>query len=286
VIELRPLLPADAPAAHELSFRTFAVLDAAAGEPVPEHTDDARRAGTARIAHLQRTDPDGAWAAVDGEALVGVALASRRGPLWFLSLLTVDPDRQGAGTGRRLLDAALATMDVAGAIGSSEDPRALHRYGAAGFDLQPAFRLRGTVDRARLPVVQGVRDGSLDDDRELVDAIALEVRGAPVGPDVDAWALAGARLLVAEGPAGRGYAAVRGSSVRPLAATTPEAARALLVTALAEVEGEAYVGSVTASEQWALAVGRELRLPLSLFDVVARRGWAPAGRYVPDGVFG
>lgn len=286
MVDLRPLLPADVPAAHELSFRTFAALDASVGEPVPEHTDVVRRHGEARVRHLQRTDPDGAWAAVDGDALVGVALASRRGPLWFLSLLTVDPERQAAGTGRRLIEAALQTCDGVGGICSSEDPKALHRYGSAGFDLHPAFRVRGTLDRSRLPAVTGVRAGSLDDDRELVDAVALEVRGAPVGPDVDAWAEAGAQLLVADGPAGLGYAAVRRGSVRPIAATTPQAARVLMVTGLASVEGEVSVSFITATEQWAVAVARELRLPVEPFEVFARKGWAPAAPYVPDGVYG
>jgi GNAT superfamily N-acetyltransferase len=286
--DVRPLTPADVPAAHLCSYTTFAVLDAADGEPVPEHTDELRRRGEARVAHLQRTDPDGAWAAVDGDRLVGVALASRRGPLWFLSLLTVEPAAQGGGLGRRLLEAAHATSADADAalICSSSDPRALHRYGSAGFDLLPAYRGRGTLDRSRLPVVDGVRDGDVDDDRERVDALAVEVRGAPVGPDLDAFARSGARLLVADGPAGRGYAVARGSSVRPLAATTSAAARALLVEGLAGLEGEVTVDFVTGAAQWAVAAMRELRLPFRPAESLAVRGFAPTGPYLPDGAYG
>jgi predicted N-acetyltransferase YhbS len=288
-IDVRPLQPEDVPAVQELSYSTFAALDAAAGQSVPEHTDERRRRGERRVAHLQRTDPAGAWSAVDGDRLVGATLASRRGPLWFLSLLVVESDRQGAGLGRRLLKAALATASgaPAGLICSSDDPRALHRYGTAGFTLQPAYAAKGTLDRDRLPAVAGVRDGSWDDDRELLDRLAVEVRGAPLGPDVDALAAGEARLLLAEGPAGRGYAVVDDRGVAPLAATTAEAARALLVTGLAALDGEVTVDFVTAQQQWVLGVLRELRLPFRPSESVCVRGtFAPSGPYLPDGAYG
>lgn len=288
-LEIRPLQPADVPAAHAVSYETFAVLDAAAGEPVPEHTDEVRRRGETRIAHLQRTDPGGAWVAVEGERLVGVALSSRRGPLWFLSLLTVEPAAQGAGLGRRLLDAALTTAEGAdaGLICSSDDPRALRRYASAGFALMPGYAGKGVLDRSRLPSVDDVRDGSWEDDRELLDALAVELRGAPVAPDADAWAAVDARLLLADGPAGRGYAVVRGHSVRPLAATAPAAARALLVEGLADLDGEVTVDFVTGPQQWAVATMVELRLPFRPYESVCVRGsFAPVGPYLPDGAYG
>ena len=288
-LDLRPLTPADVPSAHAVSFETFAALDAAAGMPVPEHTDEVRRRGELRVAHLQRTDPDGAWAAVDGDRLVGVALASRRGPLWFLSLLTVHPSAQGAGLGRRLLDAALTTAEgaPAGLLCSSDDPRALRRYASAGFRVQPCYAGKGPLDRSRLPSVDHVRDGSWDDDRELLDALALELRGAPVGPDVDAWATVGARLLLTDGPAGRGYAVAQGACVRPLAATTPAAARLLLVEGLAGLEGEVSVDYVTGAQEWAVATMVELRLPFRPYESVCVRGsFAPVGPYLPHGAYG
>jgi GNAT superfamily N-acetyltransferase len=288
-LDLRPLTPSDVPAAHAVSFETFAVLDAAAGEPVPELTDEVRRRGELRVAHLQRTDPGGAWAAVDGDRLVGVALASRRGPLWFLSLLTVHPSAQGRGLGRRLLDAALGTADgaTAGLICSSDDPRALRRYASAGFRLEPCYAGKGVLDRSRLPEVGDVRDGSWNDDRELLDALAVELRGAPVAPDADAWAATGARLLLTDGPAGRGYAVVRGSSVRPLAASAPAAARRLLLEGLAGLDGEVSVDFVTGAQQWAVDTMLELRLAFRPYESVCSRGsFAPLGPYLPDGAYG
>lgn len=286
-IAVRPLRPDDVPAAHACSFTTFAVQDAAERLPVPEHTEQRRRWGEARIAAMLASDPAGAWCAVDGDRLVGVALATRRAGLWFLSLLTVDVTAQGAGLGRRLLDVTRGTADdaAAGLICSSDDPRALHRYASLGFSLLPAFEGRGTVDRSRLPVVSGVRDGSWADDRERVDALAVELRGAPLGPDIEAFAAMGARLLVADGPDGRGYAVVRPYGVAPVAATTSAAARALLVTGLAEVSGEATVGFVTERQRWAVDVLLELRLPFRTGGSLAVDRF-DAAPYLPSGAFG
>jgi GNAT superfamily N-acetyltransferase len=286
-LDVRPLRPDDVPAAHALSFTTFAVQDAAEGLPVAQHTEERRRWGEARIAAMLASDPAGAWCAVDGDRLVGVALATRRAGLWFLSLLTVDVTAQGAGLGRRLLEATrgIATGATAGLICSSDDPRALHRYGTLGFSLLPAYEARGTVDRSRLPAVTGVRDGSWTDDRERVDALAVDLRGAPLGPDADAFAAMEASLLVADGPEGRGYAVVRPFGVAPVAATTPAAARALLVTGLAAVSGEATVGFVTGRQPWAVDVLLELRLPFRTGGSLAVDRF-DAAPYLPSGAFG
>ena len=287
-IDVRPLQETDVPAAASSSFETFRALDASVGEPVHEHTDEVRARGERRVAHLLRTDPDGAWGAFDGDRLVGVTLASRRGPLWFLSLLTVEPALQGQGIGHRLLDRALTTASAAPAalICSSEDPKALRRYGTAGFALLPAYRARGTLDRSRLPAVDGVREGDWDADRDLVEQIAVQVRGAPVGPDLDAYAANGARLLLADGPAGRGYAVPLAHAVRPLAATTASVARALLLAGLAELEGEVTVEFVTAEQQWAVQALLELRLPFKPGDSLCVRGFRPTGPYLPSGALG
>lgn len=59
-------------------------------------------------AHLQSTDPERFVVAVttgpDGERIVAFAAAVQREALWFLSMLFVLPEAQGAGVGRALLD--------------------------------------------------------------------------------------------------------------------------------------------------------------------------------------
>ena len=62
---------------------------------------------TRLFAHLQGTDPERfivtARATPDGEQLVAFALAIQRERLWYLSMLFVLPELQGAGVGRQLL---------------------------------------------------------------------------------------------------------------------------------------------------------------------------------------
>lgn len=289
-VRIRPLRPDDVAAAHEQSFGTFAELDARVGHPVPQLTDDVRRRGRLRVAHLQRTDPDGAWVGETGGRLVGVALALRRGPLWFLSLLTVDPDLQGAGIGRRLLDAALGTAADApsGLIMASEDPKALRRYAAAGFALHPGYDVRGTLDRALLPGGLDLREGDLAADADLVEQVVTGLRGAPYGPDLEVMAATGCRLLVAERGRERGFALAGQHGPVAVGATTIELARSLLWGAMAEApDGELEVSFLTADQQWAIDVVLAARLSLRPGGSVCRRG--PLGTltpYLPGGAYG
>lgn len=102
-IVLRPLVAADVVAVDVLADRALSAFGTPAREPA-EVRDPARVSWfQERIRHCARTDPDGAWVAEGGDRPVGVALALRRGALWFLSLLAVEPAFQSLGIGRRLL---------------------------------------------------------------------------------------------------------------------------------------------------------------------------------------
>jgi len=288
-VVVRPLRPEEATDAHLLSSRAFDELDRAAGVALAEHTDAWLERGRARVAHLQRTDPDGAWAAEQDGALVGVALASVRERLWFLSLLAVEPGRQGAGTGRLLLEAALRTSQGAAAawILSSEDPRALRRYARAGFALEPGYATGGTVERALLPAVPDVREGSWAVDGERVEDLVRSLRGAGFGPDLGAFEATGARLLVTDTARGQGFAVLSPAGLRPLGASTPAAAQALLWAALAEVEGEPAVEFLTARQGWAVDVVVQARLALRPAASSCHRGLlGPFSPYLPSGRYG
>ena len=289
-VRIRPLLPDDVVAAQAHSYATFADLDRRLGEPVPELTDDLRRRAQLRIAHLQRTDPDAAFAAELHGRLVGMALALRRGPLWFLSMLTVEPGLQGQGIGHRLLDAALATSDgaPAGWILASPDPKALRRYGLAGFALHPGYAARGRLDRSLLPGGSTVRESTMDADGELVDDVARRLRGAPYGPDLSVFAASGCRVLVAEDGRERGYCVYGPPGVACLAATTPALAQRLLWEGLGRVEGEEVeVNWLTADQQWAIDVALAARLPLRPGSSSCRRGaLGPLTPYLPSGAYG
>ena len=286
--ELRPLVAADVVAAQLLGEKTFADLDRRTGEPVQEPDDEQTQRGRRRVAHLVATDPDGCWAAERGGELVGVALSMRRAQIWFLSLLVVTPSEQGLGIGRQLLERSMTTADLdRGAyLMASTDPLALRRYQRAGFMLLPSLNAKGAVDRSRLPAVHGVRRGGLED-ADLADAVATTQRGAPMTPEWEYAHANGVTSFVTDGPAGRGFALVRRNYVMSVAATTQDAARRLLWTGLAELDGPAEVEWLTGEQQWAIDVCVDARLALRPGGVVCRQGaLGPMSPYLPSGAFG
>ena len=287
-IALRPLVVADVVAAQLLTEKTFADLDRRTGEPVQEPDDEQTGRGRNRIAHLIATDPDGSWAAERGGELVGVALSMRRAQIWFLSLLVVTPSEQGLGIGRQLLERSMTTADLQrGAyLMASTDPLALRRYQRAGFTLLPSLSAKGAVDRSRLPAVRGVRRGTLED-ADLADTVATALRGAAMRPEWEYAHANGVTSFVTDGPAGGGFGLVRSNYVVSVAATTEDAARRLLWTALAELDGLAEVEWLTGEQQWAIDVVVEARLALRPGGVVCRQGaLGPLSPYLPSGAFG
>jgi hypothetical protein len=94
-------------------------------------------------------------------------------------------------------------------------------------------------------------------------------------------------LLVAEGPAGRGYAVVRKGSPALLAATAPETASELLWACLAEGFDELVeVPWITGDQNWAVPVVLEAGLSLSPAGPICVRGdLGPLTPYLPSGPF-
>jgi predicted N-acetyltransferase YhbS len=292
VIELRPLLPADVVAADAVA--TAALRAGAAvyepAHPLLERTPEMVARGRHRIAHLQQTDPDGAWVAVDGESVVGVALSLRRGPMWFLSLLAVATELQSQGVGKRLLDASLRTSVGADSswILSTTDPKAVRRYALAGFSPHPGYAGTGRFERSVLPAGLDVRDGDWAADGQLVDDVVTQLRGAPYGPDLDAMQTTGQQLLVAEDGRDRGFAIVRNGAVGSLGATSDALARRLLwATLAAGEERDVTIDWLTADQQWAIDVVLAARLSLTAGPSSCRRSTlGPMTPYLPGGAYG
>ena len=285
---IRPLAERDTEHTWELAHHSLKTAGKSYGWVMPELDDASRANGRARLRHFLAHDPDGSWIAESDGKVVGIGAATRRGPLWFLSLLTVSPHVQALGIGKRLLDATMQTMASAGALAASDDPKALRRYRLAGFDLQPRYSAKGVLDRALLPAVEGVREASYDDDREFVEAIATQQRTTGHGPDLELFAETGRRLFVTDTPGGRGYVVTGETGVAVLGATTPAAARALLWTALAEsTADEALLMWLRPDQTWAIDVALEARLSLSPHGSFATRGpVGPMSPYIPNGAFG
>jgi GNAT superfamily N-acetyltransferase len=269
---------ADVEAVHDLSVRTFAEYARRRGEPLP--SQPPAPSGLLRLRHLLATDPGGCWVADDGR-IAGAALALVREGIWGLSLLIVDPGVQSAGIGRALLERALAYGNGArgGIILASADARALRAYARAGFALHPTVQATGEPrDIAPDPAVRPFTAA----DHAMAAAVDRAVRGAARGADFDAFAAGGWELLAYPG---RGYVAVRGGTVKALAARDDEAAAALLRTALART-ASAEVEYITAHQQWAIEVALAARLELQPHAAVFLRGdVGPFTPYLPSGAY-
>jgi GNAT superfamily N-acetyltransferase len=223
------------------------------------------------VNHFLRHDPTGCWAVeCDGE-LVGFAIGSRRDDLWVFAAFYVRPDRQSSGVGRRLFERLRAHGADAprGMFTSSGDPRATRLYIASGMAVHPSLFASGAIDRSTIPAAQAAapREGGLDD-IELMTAIDREVRGSTRVVDLDHLIRTGARALISESSAGRGYVLFR-DGLPPvdcvpigLVATDLRPAEDLLWAAMAESSSTITVGSLTSSRAWAMhiAVRAGLRL--------------------------
>ena len=166
-------------------------------------------------------------------------------------------------------------------LSASSDPKAVRRYRAAGFELHPQMFLSGEVDRAAIPVVDKVREGSAAD-VELMDSLDRRVRGAAHGPD-HALLMSTFRLLVSDTSTGSGYAYMSPGRLQLLAASNRRTAQRLLWAVLADCPGEAFVPTsprrTTGRSTWAWPLGSTC----TRAAILALRGMKPPSPYVHHG---
>ena len=262
-------------------------------EEMPDlQTDEAAARSRDRIDHIRRHDPEGSWVAELAGEIVGVGLATVREGIWFLSLLTVSGEVQSKGVGRKLLDATLAYAEGCKGswIMSSLDPRALHRYGAAGFSLHPGYEAKAKVNRSLLTAQPAVREGSYDTDAGWIDDLIRTLRGAAYGPDIEATKARGARLLVIAEGEQRAYSFFGNKNVWNLGATSAELAQRILIASVAEGmgdDGEFSIGALTATQQWAIDVALDLKMSLVPGVSLCLQGeLGPMTPYLPNGAYG
>jgi GNAT superfamily N-acetyltransferase len=289
---VRPMRTEDVAAVERLTdegFYDLAVRSHRADFPEPTHRSEARVAPwRRRVEHLLRHDGAGCFVAEDSSGIIGAAASCRRELTWVLCTYAVRPGLQGRGVGKQLLEAARGHGRgcLRGMIASSEDPAAARRYRLAGFSLHPMMFLWGSINRALLPVVERVRDGSAAD-IELMNSVDRQTRGAAHGVD-HVLLTPEHRLVVADRTTGSGYAYVEpGGGPYLLAATNRRTATDLLWETLAATtpDQRCVVGHLTSANEWAVDVGMAARMDLHTHGYLALQGMKPPTPYLPSGHF-
>lgn len=274
-VVIRPMTVADLPGMVDSSRAAFLDLrERLTTYAAPSSVNPRRQeTGEAIVRQLLNIDAAGAWAALIGDTVIGVAMAGLREGLWYLAQLHLEPTYQGQGIGRRLLRAALAYGGEARGmlLHSSLDPQAMRCYQRAGFALEPAMQATGQLRRGAVPVVSGVRVGDAGD-LDLVADLDRAQRGGAHGVDLELLLRLGAQLFIVDGATQRGYALVQHEPTI-VAATDVSTAQALLWTALAESpDGQIGVRVLRADQQWAIDVAHRAGLDLEPIGPLCRRG--------------
>jgi GNAT superfamily N-acetyltransferase len=288
-MRIRAMTVDDVPVCAAISDEAFHAVDLAMhrpGQPLPRRrTAEHTARWIARTTTTVTTDPLGCVVAESGGEVAGFATGYRREQLWCLATYAVRPALQGAGIGKRLLDAALAYAAPCPRwmLSASADPKARRRYEQAGFTLVPQAVFRGLPDRSALGEVAvggpGLRPGTTAD-HGWVDDLDRSLRGGSHAPDRAALEAAGA-LVVAEDRSGYAYAGPL--SVALLAARSTATARLLLAHALERAEEGFELHHVTVANPWA----RDLALRAGLAEAprgfLAVRGMDAPTAYVHHG---
>jgi GNAT superfamily N-acetyltransferase len=284
-VRIRPMTVDDAPAAERVTAIGFHELDTRMFRrswPDPKLRPPERGAIWAdRVRHLVGTDPGGCWVAERDDRLLGIVVSFVREKMWLLASYAVVPEAQGLGLGKALLAPALeyGRGCLRGMLNASSDPRALRRYHEAGFTLYPQMFLRGSPDRAQIPVVEHVREGT-ESDFDLMDSIDRGTRGAAHGVDHQLL-IRQFRLIVSETSSAQGYAYVD-DGVILLAATDRRTATRLAWESIASSD-DVLIGHITPENSWAVDVGLAARLELHQEGYLALRNMRPPKPYLAHG---
>jgi predicted N-acetyltransferase YhbS len=286
MVEIHPMSLAEVAAVASVVEAAGQQLERSVGRDPRPRSDQQREYFLSGLRRFVERDPGGAWVAADGESVVGMTTAIRRGSFWGLSMLFVDPKRQSQGVGRRLLDAGLEYANGAEVrmILSSPDPRALRRYSLAGLDIHPAVEARGTIDQSLIPGELRDRFGDAGD-LDLVVRVDAGLRRSRA-EDVEYLLGAGARMHVIDQGSARGYMVHRENRLLMLGASDDPTASVLLWRFLAQTGGEAEIWGLTARQNWAvkvaLAAGLEVTASGALFLAGQERppgAWLTSGWY-------
>ena len=274
--------PDDVAAAYAVALRR------AVGGP-PAETEAALRQAERRVAHLQRTDPGGAWVAGRRRARSSAWRSPSCARGSGASRCSPSPRRTAtAGIGRELLEASFGHgADARGhLILSTESPAAMRRYARLGLDLRPCVAAAGIVDRARLPAADGVVEAGMGGHRGRRRDRPRRPRCGPRDRPRGRARRPGARRCSSSRTAPSRSSATSGSCCSPRSTTRPRRACSNAALAATPPGATVSVDFLTAGQDWAVRACLDAGLVLSPDGPFFTGGdLGPLRPYVPTGAY-
>jgi GNAT superfamily N-acetyltransferase len=281
-VALREAVPDDAEACGRIIYTAFRRINESRGYP-PDFPSVEAATGLAR-ALIANTEVFGVVAAA-GKRIVGSNFLTEGDPVRGVGPITVDPDYQGGGIGRRLMQAVIdrgASGRGVRLVQGAFNTVSLSLYASLGFEAREPLvvmtghpRDAGEADAAVAPMRR----------EEVVsaDALCRRVTGFSRRADIAAAVEAGTAIALRRDGCIAGYMTAPGFWIGNHAVGETEAdIRALILGAGAEDRPVSLLMPIRRAElfRWALAQRLRVVMPMTLMT----RGTydAPRGGYLPS----
>jgi len=280
-IQLRPGTPEDAAACGRICYQAFSAIAGRHGFP-PEVPSDEMAIGLLTL-FLSHPGFYSVVAERDGE-VVGSNFLDERTPIAAAGPVTVSPDAQNSGLGRRLMRDVLERASARGCAGvrlltAAHHGRSLALYASLGFEVrEPIACMQGPPTRGEIADrrVRPVVEADVDACNRLCKRVLGHDRGGELADAIGQ----GTAVLVERGGRIGGYATAMAFFGHAVGETTDDV-KALIATAPA-FEGLGILVPVRNGElfRWCLQSGLRVVQMMVLMSTGTYRD--PAGAYLPS----
>lgn len=281
---IRPATPDDVSACATICYNAFAKISGAhnfpCDLPAPGHA-------VGLLTNLFSAPGFFCVVAENNGRIVGSNCLDERSIIAGVGPITVDPDAQNLGVGRKLMQAVMDRANASGAAGvrlvqAAYHNRSLSLYASLGFDVrEPLSCVQGRPRVRTIPgcAVRSAHSGDL----EPCNVLARRVHGFDRGAELAQAITQGAALVVERSGRITGYATALAFFGHSTAETNDD-----LHALIASVESFGGAGILvpsrnTALLRWCLANGLRVTQPMTLMSMGLYN--EPAGAFLPSILF-
>jgi predicted N-acetyltransferase YhbS len=281
---IRPARSEDSALCGQICYRAFSTISAAHGFP-PDFPGPEVASGL-----LSSLFSGNGFYAVVAECegrVVGSNVMDERSVIRGIGPITVDPDTQNSGVGRKLMQAALDRAQQTGAVGvrlvqAAFHNRSLSLYASLGFDIrEPLSCMQGRTSERSVPgcAVRGARPG----DQAGCDELSRRVHGFDRSAELAQAIERGTALVAERGGRVTGYTTELAFSGHSTAESNLD-----LQALIASAESFGGPGILVPSRnnalfRWCLANGLQVVQPMTLMSLGLYN--EPSGAWLPSILF-